>query len=149
MKPIGQVPTALSVALAIAVGLGAAPARADMMAACSPEIAKYCTGVSEGRGRIAACLVSNDDKLGTACKPEVQSMAQQSSRNLLVPSWVSDMLVSRAPAALPASCTADAARNCAGVQPGDSRVFACLYARNSQVSKACSSDAEQEMKQLN
>lgn len=131
----------------LVLGIAGGSARADIMTACVPEIDSYCADVAEGRGRIAACLVANTEKLSPGCAPEVKALAQRTSSNRLVPSGVRNMLVSQRAMALPATCTADAQQLCPGVPTGDSRVFACLYSRMSRVSEACSSAAEKEMNQ--
>ena len=73
--------------LALALSIGAVPqgARADMMAACSADIGKFCSDVANGRGRITACLMAYDDDLSAACRPEVDALAQRSSTNRLIP----------------------------------------------------------------
>ena len=44
----------------LAAGLVLAPPvrAADLMTTCAPEIARYCSGVTSGRGRVSACLAS-------------------------------------------------------------------------------------------
>jgi len=133
----------------IAFAAEPAPARADIMAVCSSEIGSYCADVPEGRGRIAACLVGNESRLSAACKPEVQALAQRTTRNVLMPQSVRNLLAPGFQAPLPASCEADASRYCSGIAPGDGRVFACLYAREGKVSQTCSAAAEEAISQAN
>ena len=126
---------------AVAGGLLAvqtAPARADMMSACAPEIGRYCADVSQGRGRIAACLASRRDQLGPACLSEVQAVSQ----GRLIPSDARRLLTPGFSAALPATCDTAAAQLCPGIPPGDGRVFACLYARGNRVGGLCMAAAK-------
>ncbi len=127
--------------LALALSIGAVPqgARADMMAACSADIAKFCPDVANGRGRITACLMAYDNDLSAGCRPEVDALAQRSSTNRLIPANARQIFSPSFRADLPASCSADAASLCPGVPQGDGRVFACLYSRQSQVSSTCTS----------
>lgn len=124
--------------LVLAAGLAAAAgaARADLMAACAPEIARYCGDVAEGRGRIAACLVGRLDQLGPACKPE----AQATTRSRFIPRDMRAVFQPGFSAATPASCAPAAKSYCSGVTtPG--RIFACLYAHAAQAGAACAGDA--------
>jgi hypothetical protein len=48
---------------------------------CATEISTYCQGVEKGRGRIAKCLRDNKDRLGEACKADIEDlMAQMKER---------------------------------------------------------------------
>jgi hypothetical protein len=125
----------------LALALTAAPARADIMAACGAEIGRFCGDVNEGRGRIAACLIGNDARLGTGCRPEVQALAARAGRNILVPGEVRRLLDPAFRAELPASCAPDAARLCDGLGPDAAPLLACLYARGDRVAPACTDDA--------
>jgi hypothetical protein len=128
-----------ALALSLALVLPAGPARADIMAACGIEIGRFCADVAEGRGRIAACLIGNDARLGDGCRPEVRALADRAGRNRLLPGDVRRLLAPGFAADLPASCAADAARLCSGIDGAPT--FACLYARGDRVSEACSTDA--------
>ena len=132
-------------ALATVLTAHATEARADLMTACASEIGRYCADVSQGRGRISACLMSQMGRLGSACRPEVQAVAQ--SRQ--TPSYVRKALNSGFRAPLPEACAAPAAQFCPGMGPGEGRVFACLYARSDRVPKACSDAAQATLKQAN
>ena len=127
---------------AIAAGLGGWPAplqAQDMMATCAPEIGQYCSGVSRGRGRILACLISRGDKLGAACNADVRAVARQGSRNPLVPPGVRKMLTSGQAGSIPGACSSDVAKFCSGISHSNERVLACLYSQSGNVSRSCSS----------
>jgi hypothetical protein len=128
----------LGTALA-ALGLAgqAGVARADLLAACQPEIGRFCADVSEGRGRVAACLASHLPDLGTGCRPEVQAVTQAR----LMPDYARRILNSGFRADLPSACVRAAARYCPRVPPGDGRVFACLYARSDRIDSSCTDAA--------
>jgi hypothetical protein len=128
--------------LAAARAAAAGPARADVSAACAPEVGQYCSNVTEGRGRVMACLASHSDKLSAACRPEVQAMA--SSR--LVPGHVRKIFDPGFHAAVPAACQTAAAQLCPGVAQGDGRAFACLYAYTDRVGAECTAQAQAALK---
>lgn len=136
--------------LALALSLGLAPAvRGDIIAACGDEIGSFCADVVEGRGRIAACLIGNDTRLGAGCRPEVRALSARAGRNLLVPGEVRRLLDPAIRAELPASCKADAARLCDGIAREAAPLLACLYARGDRVDPACSADARRATAQAN
>lgn len=126
-------------ALSLPAMFAPAPAQANnMMSACASDIANMCSDVSNGRGRITACLMANGDRLSAPCKPEVDALAQQSSTNRLIPASARQIFSPNFRATLPESCSADAASLCPGVPLGNGQVFACLYSRDNRVSSACS-----------
>jgi hypothetical protein len=140
----------IAATLATATTLASAPqARADLMTACSGEIASLCPDVPNGRGRISACLMGYSDRLSAACGPEVAAVAASGSRNILVPSGVRKALRPGFRAPLPASCGADAANLCSGIPTSQGRIFACLYARDSRVGAACRGDIDTALKAAN
>jgi hypothetical protein len=132
--------------LALAALLAQAPgARADLMSACAPEIGRYCSSVSEGRGRVSACLASYMGQLSRACRPEVQAVGN----SRLTPGWVRPVFDPAFRAPLPQTCSAPAAEFCPGMKAGEGRVLACLYAHSDKVPKTCSSAAQTALKQAN
>jgi cysteine rich repeat protein len=133
-----------ALALATAVSVSAT-ARGDMMTTCASEISRYCSAVTQGRGRISACLASYMGGLSAACRAEVQAVGQ----SRLTPAWVRPVFNPAFRAPLPAACTSDAARFCPGMSPGEGRVFACLYAFSDRVSRTCGDAAQAAMKQAN
>jgi hypothetical protein len=140
-------PSPLSASLLVAAALlaSAGGARADLIAGCAPEISRYCSGVTEGRGRISACLASHSGGLGPTCRPEVQAL----SRSPLTPAYVRRALDPNFRAPLPASCDAPAAKFCPGMTPGEGRVFACLYAFSDRVAQVCTDAAQAALRAAN
>jgi hypothetical protein len=121
-----------TLALALLLGLPTA-ARGDLLERCAPEIGRDCADVVEGRGRIAACLIGERERLSPACRPEVE----RAGRGLFVPRGVRAVIDPGFRADLPAACDGDAGRFCTDVPRGDGRIFACLYAREPSVSPPC------------
>ena len=131
---------ALAGLLAVA-GTGTA---ADLMTVCAPEIQKYCTDVSKGRGRISACLFGRLDKLSAACEPEVLALRQ----SRFTPEYAREVFDPAFRAPLPQACVAPAKSLCPAVPTGDGRAFACLYARADRVPKTCLDATQAELKQM-
>ena len=141
MKPIQKLlPIAL---LAVAVLAGVPEARADVMTTCAPEIGKFCSAVSKGRGRVSACLAGHLGQVGAACRTDVAAVG----RSPLTPRWVRPVFDPSFKAPLPQACAAPAAQYCPGMSPGEGRVFACLYGFSDRVGEACGDAAEAALKQ--
>jgi hypothetical protein len=87
-------------------------------AACEGDVWAFCQGVRRGQGRIAACLGARWDDLSSTCRDAVAEASEKVQR------FASD-------------CADDAARFCAGVQPGGGRIFACLKLQESRLSSRC------------
>jgi hypothetical protein len=95
-----------------------------LRAACSDDAARLCAGVQPGGGRIIACLQQHQDALSNQCR-QAAGLPPKSS--------------AAAPSQPPPSspCSDDAARLCAGVQPGGGRIIACLKQHQDELSDAC------------
>jgi hypothetical protein len=50
---------------------------ADFKKACGDDVAKFCKGIPQGRGRILACLKSKQAELAPACQSTLQGMWAQ------------------------------------------------------------------------
>ncbi len=49
--------------------------RGHRLAACKPDIEKYCASEPRGKGRIRACLEANKDKVAPECKTALEAAA--------------------------------------------------------------------------
>lgn len=113
-------------------------ARADnMMSACEADIAVMCDGVSQGRGRISACLYSNNDSLAASCRAEVAVVSNSRTFQRYLPSGAKSLQGSEQEAGLRAACTADVDKVCSGVKRENGRFLACVYSRSDSVSEGC------------
>ena len=52
-------------------------AQSAVREACRADYAKYCSGVTPGGGRIAACLNKQHDQLGEACRKALDARTKQ------------------------------------------------------------------------
>ena len=59
---------AVSAALAFAVAHAQGPAARE---ACKPDIAKFCSDVKSGGGRVIACMKKHHDELSQPCKDAI------------------------------------------------------------------------------
>lgn len=124
------------------VGAAAPSHASELMTACSLDIETQCKGVSEGRGRISACLYGHDNKLTDACKPEVAKVTTGSMFKRMIPAGIRNLNDTPYEAELRKACSADITSLCKTVAPGDDRLLACLYAWGNKVSSGCRSEAK-------
>lgn len=71
--------TAIAAAALFSSAILGSPAMAQSkghrLAACKPDIDKYCASEPRGKGRIRACLEANKDKLAPECKTALEGGA--------------------------------------------------------------------------
>lgn len=84
---------------------------------CGGDISRVCSGVAPGGGRIAQCLMSQQEKLSPDCRRFVAEA--KSAQNTLF------------------ACASDAKRFCATTLPGGGRVVACLSRQRDAISRDC------------
>lgn len=113
----------------------------DMMSACAAEISAVCNGVSQGRGRISACLYANDAKLSAGCKSAVAEVTSSPTFRRYIPADAKSVGGSDE-TELRAACTAEADKVCTTVTNEPGRLLACLYSRSTAVSPPCWSAAK-------
>jgi hypothetical protein len=95
----------------------------DANDACKDDVEKYCKDVEPGEGRVAACLITNKDKLSMACHQTVR-VEQDSSMSFHK------------------ACKGDIKKLCAGVKPWKGRILACLNEKKSELSVDCNKAVE-------
>ncbi|WP_078059166.1 cysteine rich repeat-containing protein [Tropicimonas marinistellae] len=139
------VPPLLAVVL---IATSAGPALPDIMSSCKAEIGRYCEDVRKGKGRVAACLIANSEKLDGACASDVQAAGNSRSVARFVPSGITELKGTPYEAELRAACTSDAARLCPSVSTADERILACLYARESKLSGSCTEAGKRVLSQI-
>ena len=107
--------------LVVALLAVAAPARAQAAHGCKGDVEKFCKGIPEGGGRIAACLKSHEAELSPSCKEDVAAAKGRMK-------------------GLAEACKPDAERFCKGVQPGQGRVLSCLKSHEADLAPACKAE---------
>ena len=93
---------------------------------CGAEIENYCSQVTLGEGRLAACFFAHEDKLSSRCQHTLYDMA-------LVLEAALDAMVY-----LATECETDIDQFCSDVEPGDGAILNCLMASNDSLSESCS-----------
>jgi len=87
-------------------------------AACKTDAQKYCPGIKPGDGAIEACFKENEKSLSPACMQYRQETKKK------VGDFIKD-------------CGGDIKKICAGVQPGEGRIIACLKNNQTTLSPEC------------
>lgn len=107
---------------------------AYVMEGCGAEIENYCSQVTLGEGRLAACFFAHEDKLSNRCQHTLYDMALALDAALDAMVYVAT------------ECESDIDTLCADVVPGDGAILNCLIAERDSLSEQCSaamSDVEE------
>lgn len=103
---------------------------------CKPELVEYCSTVTPGRGRIAACLLAHNDKLSEQCEVAFEVGLVQLTMILTTVSYVIE------------ECSSDIDKHCENVVIGGGRLKQCLSENRDKLEEKCQiafSEAEKSL----
>ena len=103
---------------------------------CKKELDSYCSTVTPGRGRIAACLFAHNDKLSEQCAGAFEVGLVQLHMILSTVSYVVEQ------------CSDDLDKHCEGVVIGGGRLQQCLSENRDKLEQKCQtafSEAEESL----
>jgi hypothetical protein len=92
---------------------------------CKKELVDYCSTVTPGRGRIAACLFAHHDKLSEQCGGVMEIGMVQLQMILSTVSYVVEQ------------CYSDLDEYCEGVVIGGGRIQQCLSENRDKLEQKC------------
>lgn len=92
---------------------------------CKDELANYCSSVTPGRARYAACIMAHNDKLSEQCEIAFEVGLLQLSIILDTVNYVVEQ------------CHADIDEHCEGVVVGGGRVAQCLTKNMGKLQPDC------------
>ena len=122
----------LAVALATTFGAhtAAAQSAAQSLAqqvrdGCNTELKSYCSKVTQGEGRVLACLYAHEDKLSGSCQFALYDASKRLERAVNALNYVAS------------ECRTDVNTLCPKVQAGEGRILQCLNDQSSKVSANC------------
>ncbi|MEO0994247.1 MAG: cysteine rich repeat-containing protein [Pseudomonadota bacterium] len=98
---------------------------ADILEACSADIAQRCTDVEPGHGRIMACLYAHEDKVTDSCDAAMADTAD-----------FIDLMFDRLHT-IKTQCGDDIRTYCQSVEIGHGRILSCLAKQQSSLSESC------------
>lgn len=99
---------------------------ASLKESCKDDIKKYCSDVTPGQGRVAACIKSQENHLSTTCKSAWVGARKDISKR-----------IDKADVAFRKSCGADVQKFCSNVPSGEGRLMNCLDQHESDLSSSC------------
>jgi hypothetical protein len=98
----------------------------ELKAACKGDLEFYCSDVTPGEGRLAACLNARDNKLSKPCRQKWHDTQAHVSRQL-----------EETEIAFRKSCGDDVKKFCSEVPSGRGRLLNCLDDHAPELSKSC------------
>ena len=103
---------------------------------CQKELESFCSTVTPGRGRIAACLLAHNDKLSEQCEGAFEVGLVQLSMILSTVSYVVE------------HCSDDLDKHCKGVVIGGGRIQKCLSKNRDKLEQKCQTAFSEAEKSL-
>ena len=97
---------------------------------CDKEIKTYCQDVTQGEGRVLACLYARGDKLSGQCEYALYDAAVQLERAVNALAYLAN------------ECRDDLKSFCSGIEPGGGRLVQCLDKNSAKVSSRCKQAAK-------
>ena len=88
---------------------------------CTEDVKKFCADVQPGEGRIAKCLLKNQEGLSEACRAHQKA------------AWARMKTIGEA-------CKEDTERFCSSVEPGEGRILRCLQKNKESLTPECSAE---------
>jgi len=85
---------------------------------CAPDVERLCTGVQQGHGRIATCLMDKQAELSAECAQEIEQMRARAR-------------------AFAQACKGDINKYCKGMRPGSGKLAKCLKDNQAKLTPAC------------
>ena len=102
-----------------------------LRAACADDLAKYCSSVTPGEGRLLYCLIAHEDKISTKCDYTLYDASRNLGRALDLIEQTADV------------CWPDIEKHCADAVVGGGNIAQCLLANKATVASDCRTALDQ------
>lgn len=90
-------------------------------AACKEDIAKFCSGIEKGGGKIAKCLKEHSADLSEGCKEHAEKAKEKMKE-------------------VKEACHDDVKKLCPDVKAGGGRIKKCMIEHKEQLSEGCKAE---------
>ncbi|MGZ3707373.1 MAG: cysteine rich repeat-containing protein [Bdellovibrionota bacterium] len=100
----------------------------QLKSTCQSDIQKFCSDVTPGNGRVAACMNSKEDQLSPACAGAWSDAKAKISKK-----------IDQAEVAFRKDCGSDVQKFCANTPSGKGRLLSCLDKHGDALSNSCKS----------
>lgn len=93
--------------------------------ACAPEVAKFCSTVTKGDGRVVHCMLAYEDQISTKCDYAVYEAQRNLNRALDRVAQVAD------------ACWDEIQKKCGSIPEGGGKIAQCLIKNKASIKKGC------------
>lgn len=100
-------------------------------AGCGGDIAKYCSTVTPGDGRLIFCMMAHEDKISPKCDYTLYEASRKLDRALDLIEQAADV------------CWPDIEKHCANTSEGGGHIAQCLLANKANVASDCRTALDQ------
>lgn len=108
-----------------------AVALTKIKAGCAEDLAKFCSTVTPGEGRLIFCMMAHEDKISEKCDYTLYDASRNLGRALDLIEQAADV------------CWPDIEKHCAKVPAGGGHVAQCLLANKANVASDCRTALDQ------
>lgn len=108
-----------------------AAALTKIQAGCAGDIAKFCSSVTPGEGRLIFCMMAHEDKISEKCDYTLYDASRNLGRALDLVEQAADV------------CWPDIEKHCANAPAGGGHIAQCLLANKANVASDCRTALEQ------
>lgn len=120
----------LTLAALLMIPLAATAQDADpvetVVKGCETELKTYCSQVTPGESRVAACLYAHSDKLSGRCEYSLYDAMAQLQRFVAAVSFLVN------------ECEDDLTKHCGDIPMGEGRVASCIMEHEAELTDRCS-----------
>jgi len=108
-----------------------AAALTKIKAGCAEDLAKFCSSVTPGEGRLIFCMMAHEDKISAKCDYTLFDASRNLGRALDLIEQAADV------------CWQDIEKHCANTPAGGGHIAQCLIANKATVASDCRTALDQ------
>ena len=108
-----------------------AAALIKIKAGCADDVAKFCSTVTPGEGRLILCMMAHEDKISSKCDFVLYEASRKLERGLALVEQAADV------------CWPDIEKHCANIPEGGGHIAQCLLTNRANVASDCRTALDQ------